>query len=1159
MKKSFKRILSILLTVSLLFSTSVFTNVLAASSASEDPAIDEETTTLEGVDLSEREEPKGEEPGTEESESEKPELFPFIPKMTLEDIENLNRLSQNRTNESGPSRDGPPRVPIIRSEHDMVAHALAVGLVDYNERDNYGNNDNNDSSDNNETRNSNERSNNGTRDNSPARFTFFWDFDYVAYVQGCNGQLGYSEALVSKIMSYDIENLSPLRDRLTQENYSQTDIDTLCATIDTVFDLASSDEGHWLDHVRNCLANLKATIQDEEMRLFLAEYLFQEYAISDGVGMLEVMFDYFDELYERIAVGIVESQMPMSIAEYRALVMELYPQYLQEFEEFLAEAISGYQEYTSPWLVAAYLANLSTLESTKMINESFGIGAFEYLASTSGFQFRHDPSKSYGNFLQGMGLIAQGSASLSPSNLFSVFNASLLESQLDGAEPLKEALMNEEYSPAEADAFMQRMAEVFAYESMHTIKQILVSEDPQATFVEMLTTLELAANIEDMVEVMYDYYTGTFENVGQGLPISGTIETFLIPWVIAGYLHNFAAINDIDIAPGSITPYVYPIRNYALKEELARQGITIGFAEAEEIDVELVDVDEPTMQALTDAIMAQDMADLGLLFSSILLAENATPDDITIALMLLAVLNFVNLGELDMFSLTDLLKMFASFTLEELLDELETINGVLAEALETAGISAEGMDLGEVVGRITNNLVLYSFECWSAIKQEVGALFDPQDDTLDYVMAWVTTLYLQNIKELNVEEEEIVLEKAGGPISKQARQSYEAPEKKLFDENGLKAVVDDFALDSSEIYAILDVGTLLERCAEGEFDVDEYLAENPELREAVMRTADAAMELMARVDRESGRKLSVARTVLRVASKALSDSDAYSCENCGSVSISPTWSGRVRNANTVFRKSPKPAYSTHYNDTKSCNAGFQVKNIKSYMIVDKVKWYLCDADDNSFTDYWVQASNLENCWVTTPKTGAANLQAYLTANNVAISTPSNSKIDISVSGNTVTLTTGFNYSGTLNNSTRRTLFESGISRWTGTRTMLGYSVTLNVVIDNNRVTDRKINVTMYDELGVSHATLIVPVAPTTTQNHSIHIYKGDSRISHTYTDGEFEYAASHEFGHIIGLHDAYNLSDPPRSVMNEFGTPVQARDVERVIKAYATMTTQAYD
>jgi len=97
---------------------------------------------------------------------------------------------------------------------------------------------------------------------------------------------------------------------------------------------------------------------------------------------------------------------------------------------------------------------------------------------------------------------------------------------------------------------------------------------------------------------------------------------------------------------------------------------------------------------------------------------------------------------------------------------------------------------------------------------------------------------------------------------------------------------------------------------------------------------------------------------------------------------------------------------------------------------------------------------------------------------------------------------------------------------------------------------------MKDELGVSSAHL----GPVTNQSWgTITIFKGDSRNGYTYSDDDFKYVASHEFGHIIGLHDAYTLSNPPTSVMNAFGTNVQAIDVARVIKAYTTRTSQRYE
>ena len=568
--------------------------------------------------------------------------------------------------------------------------------------------------------------------------------------------------------------------------------------------------------------------------------------------------------------------------------------------------------------------------------------------------------------------------------------------------------------------------------------------------------------------------------------------------------------------------------------------------------MELVDVDEPTMQALLDAILAQDMADFGALIRGVLLRKGATPDDLLLLTLASLILNG-DTEEIDVVGLADALRTIASFPLEESFSELEGLVGLIGTELEVSN------ELIASASRILENFIRYCLESWEAIDQEAGELFGENDDTFEYVLAWVTALYVQNFAELN--EEETSMSKSGGAVSKQERQEREAAAKQLVTGAELNAVIESFNLDSLETYAIIDVDYVLGSLAKGEFNAAEYWEENLLFREAILAPIEAiATALEARID-----EFAITKAVMRSASGTATR--ATGCPGCfeggeggffgwlfnflfgsscvdgtiekiectapaGAVStnfkisninrtaglgntrtvkaihdgnpsnvrwsatanaevsqkkgetttitcsagvsvvtaklgssekqivlncfeaINPAWSGTVRNNDTVFRKSPSPTGGAYYSDdTKTLDAGSKVKNIRGYIVISGTKWYLCDEDKSSggFIGYWVEASKLDNCWVTTPVTGAANLQAYLTANNLSLSTPSDSKITMSVSGNTVTMTTGFNYSGTLNNSTRRTLFESGISRWSGTHTMLGYSVTLNVVIDNTRV------------------------------------------------------------------------------------------------------------
>ena len=59
---------------------------------------------------------------------------------------------------------------------------------------------------------------------------------------------------------------------------------------------------------------------------------------------------------------------------------------------------------------------------------------------------------------------------------------------------------------------------------------------------------------------------------------------------------------------------------------------------------------------------------------------------------------------------------------------------------------------------------------------------------------------------------------------------------------------------------------------------------------------------------------------------------------------------------------------------------------------------------------------------------------------------------------------------------------------------------------------------------------------------TVHMRTGDSRTGTIYTCDEFEWVSAHEFGHILGVGDAYNSQNSTgvTSMFNVFGTDVQA-------------------
>ena len=99
-----------------------------------------------------------------------------------------------------------------------------------------------------------------------------------------------------------------------------------------------------------------------------------------------------------------------------------------------------------------------------------------------------------------------------------------------------------------------------------------------------------------------------------------------------------------------------------------------------------------------------------------------------------------------------------------------------------------------------------------------------------------------------------------------------------------------------------------------------------------------------------------------------------------------------------------------------------------------------------------------------------------------------------------------------------------------------------------------INVSFKDELGISvmHGGLF---GWSMSSPGRITMYYGDSREGGgLYSFEDFKWVAAHEFGHILGVGDAYSSknSTGARSIFNEFGTEVQEDDITMVLNAWNT-------
>ena len=155
--------------------------------------------------------------------------------------------------------------------------------------------------------------------------------------------------------------------------------------------------------------------------------------------------------------------------------------------------------------------------------------------------------------------------------------------------------------------------------------------------------------------------------------------------------------------------------------------------------------------------------------------------------------------------------------------------------------------------------------------------------------------------------------------------------------------------------------------------------------------------------------------------------------------------------------------------------------------------------------------------------------------------------------------TGNAASDIFENSTYTYFFLNGIEQhWSGS--FDGYEVSTYARKNSNGIKVNIGEVNLKAKKDNSHMT--PPSAGWSPTNPgSITMRTGDSRTGTIYTADQFRWVSAHEFGHILGVADAYSSqnSTDVTSIFNNFGTAVQSNDITKVLKAWNTKKWQSWE
>ena len=139
-------------------------------------------------------------------------------------------------------------------------------------------------------------------------------------------------------------------------------------------------------------------------------------------------------------------------------------------------------------------------------------------------------------------------------------------------------------------------------------------------------------------------------------------------------------------------------------------------------------------------------------------------------------------------------------------------------------------------------------------------------------------------------------------------------------------------------------------------------------------------------------------------------------------------------------------------------------------------------------------------------------------------------VEVKVSGNKITISITFNFSGSLENKryqdkaynkTYKKLFLEGVEQfWSGNFTVFEYSVTLKTKVKESN--NSGIAVQMIDGYGLADTSWY---GVWSIGNYGrIRVYKDSNSVS------AFKYIAAHEVGHILGVNDIYILRNMLRAL-----------------------------